>query len=344
MTTKRSILLSAPRSPHNHLNIPLLLLVGLFLGTLVSCNFPERQALPTPLPPDYVSTAIALTVEAQGVGSFVTAKPLVSPSPQNDGEKPQDTSPAPEFTPTPTASPVTSEPIPPVETSPPPPNPDIPFGTIQILSPGPASRLASPFLFKAYLLPGEKSRVHIELLGEDGRLLMREIKVYSVPHGARVTVGSEVAFEISAVAETGRVQASVEDEYGRTAALTSVDVILLSLGESDLNPPGDLLEDIVIKEPHPSALIQGGTLRVSGLARVHGDQPLMIELQTSEGKTVGTRQAAVLPSEEGQFGDFAIDVPFNVTAPTWARLAVWEPGSPIPGIVHLSSLEVMLSP
>jgi hypothetical protein len=344
MTTKRSILLSAPRYPRKNLNTPLLLLAALFLGGLGGCNLPESQALPTPLPPDYIPTAIALTVEAQRVGNVLAAEPSGSPPPQNDGEKLEDTTPTPEPTPTPTSSPAASEPIPPTETSQPSVNPDIPFGTVQILSPGPASRLASPFLFKAYLLPGEKGRVRIELLGEDGRLLMREIKVYSVPHGARVTVGSEVAFEISAVAETGRVQASVEDEYGRTAALTSVDVILLSLGESDLNSPGDLLEDIVIKDPHPNALIQGGTLRVSGLARLHGDQPLMIELKTSEGKIVGTRQVAVLPSGEGQFGDFAIDVPFNVTAPTRVRLAVWEPGDPIPGIAHLSSLEVMLSP
>lgn len=344
MTTKHPILHSVPRYTHIHLNIPLLLLAALFLGGLSGCNFPANQALPTALPPEYIPTVIALTVEAQRTSNPPAAQPSFSPSAQGAREQLKQITPTLELTPAPPPSSATSAPIAPTATSPSPPNPDVPFGTIQILNPGPASRLTSPFLFKAYLLPGDKGRVRIELKGEDGRLLMREVKAYSVPQGARVTVGSEVEFEISAVAEAGRMQVSVEDENGRTSALASVDVLLLSLGESDVNPPGDLLEDIVIKDPHPNALIQGGIVRVSGLARLHGDQPLMIELQTGEGKIVGTRQVAVSPPDGGQFGDFAIDVPFTITAPTRARLSVWEPGEAIPGVVHLSSLEVMLSP
>jgi hypothetical protein len=186
--------------------------------------------------------------------------------------------------------------------------------------------------------------VRIELLGEDGRLLMREVKVYDVPANQAVLFGQEIAFTISAVAETARLQVIVEDEHGRLAAVGSLDLLLLSLGNSDLNQPGDGLEDIVIAEPKGNALIQGGVLRVAGLARLHDPQPLLIELQASDGKIVGTRQVAVAPVPGSSYGAFEIDVPYAVSATTRVRLAVWEPGVDIPGILHLSSLEVMLSP
>lgn len=193
-------------------------------------------------------------------------------------------------------------------------------------------------------MPGESGRVQIELLGEDGRVLMREIKIYNSPPGARVTMGMEVSFEITAAAELGRIQISTADENGRTSALASSDMILLSVGEADYTPAGDNFEIIVIQQPRPKALIQGGTMRVSGLASPRSERPLMIELHTKEGKIVGTRQVAVESSDTGQYGNFAIDVPYDISAPTQVRLVVWEAGDRIPGIVHLSSLEVLLSP
>ncbi|HZD56905.1 MAG TPA: hypothetical protein VE136_09300, partial [Anaerolineales bacterium] len=197
MSTKRTTLHSAPRFAENHLNILLLLSVALFLAGLGGCNFPANQNLPTPLPPEYIPTVIALTVEAQRASDLPATQPALSPPAQDDREQPGVVTPTLELTPTPPPSLTALAPLAPTETPASPPNPDIPFGTIQILNPGPASRLTSPFLFKAYLLPGDKGRVRIELLGEDGRLLMREVKVYDVPQGARVTVGSEVEFEIS---------------------------------------------------------------------------------------------------------------------------------------------------
>ncbi|HEX6306061.1 MAG TPA: Gmad2 immunoglobulin-like domain-containing protein [Anaerolineales bacterium] len=323
----------------------LTLLISPFLS---SCNFPSGQSLPTPLPTGYIPTAVALTIVAQMTNSSPAVQPTetstnaIEPISQLEVQK----SATPNSTPTP--SPSQTTPPPDQETPNPPPTsappPDVPFGTIQILNPGPVSRVISPFLLTAYLLPGESGRVQIELLGEDGRVLMREIKIYNSPPGARVTMGMDISFEIAAAAELGRIQVSTVDENGRTSALATADIILLSVGEADYNPAGDNFETIVIQQPAPNALIQGGTMRVSGLARPRSERPLMIELHTNEGKIVGTRQVAVEASDAGQYGNFAIDVPYNISAPTQVRLMVWEPGDHIPGIVHLSSLEVLLSP
>jgi hypothetical protein len=215
---------------------------------------------------------------------------------------------------------------------------------IQFLLPGPLSKLTSPFLMQASVPPGPNGVVRIELLGEDGRLLMREVKRYDTPPGARVTLGAEITFEITAAAETGRLQISVEDDHDQVMALASVDLILLSLGPPDANPAGDQLEEIVIKEPSANALIQGGTVRVAGLARPRSPLPLRIELKSAEGKIVGSRQVSVEPTTGGDHGSFVVDVPYTVESPTRVRLSVWEIGERPPGVVHLSSLEVMISP
>jgi hypothetical protein len=222
--------------------------------------------------------------------------------------------------------------------------PGLPNKPIQILSPGPASRVTSPFLLRSSVLLGPSGVVRLELLGEDGRLLMREVQRYGAAAGKQMGLGVEIHYEIEAAAEAGRLQIGVEDEQGRLMAQSSVDLILLSLGDADLTLPADQLEDIYLDAPRSNALVQGGQVRVSGLARIRSDQPLLIEFQTEDGRIVGTRQVAVEAVPGSTHGTFMTDVPYTVGSTTRVRLAIWEPGDRIPGIVQLSSKEVVLSP
>jgi hypothetical protein len=126
--------------------------------------------------------------------------------------------------------------------------------------------------------------------------------------------------------------------------VTSTNLILLSLGQADINLPNDLLENIVINTPEERMLIQGGSIRVAGLARQRTDQALLIELETTDGKIVGTRQVSLTPDPGSTHGTFAIDVPYQVSSPTKVKLKIWLPDDRIPGIIYLSSVEVLLSP
>ena len=335
-----------------------LLSLSILIGLLTGCTFPTNPVLPTMMPTEYIPTAIALTLEAKGViprdERDAAGTPTITQLPQEvePSETPHLSTTNP---PTPTTTPeseslATSTGMPAASLTPDvtitlTPDEELPYGRIQILSPGPASRVASPFLFRAFLAAGPTGRAQIELLGEDGRLLMREIKKIGANEGAQLYIAAEMNFEISAAAETGRVVVSIEDTYGRTMSLASTDVILLSLGESDINQPGDLKEKIIIKEPKVNALIQGGEVHVSGMAQPVSDKPLVIELQTTDGRIVGiSHMVHVVEAEVGSRGEFAVDVPYSIEDSIRVRLVVWERGDRIPGVVHLSSLEVMLSP
>jgi hypothetical protein len=231
----------------------------------------------------------------------------------------------------------------PSRTPPPTPTPAIPNAAIQILAPGPASKVTSPIKVTAYLKPAGRGNIRIELLGEDGRLLARKVTMYYP--GGWVHVLEEIEFEIPGVAEASRLQISSEDSYGRINALASVGLILLSHGNADINPSGDLSEPIIIQQPAPKAFIQGGKVMVSGIAHPMGKDPLLIEMIGTDGKYIGPSRLVTFgtPGPDGYI-PFTAEVPYSVASSTWALLVITDRGDRIPGPTHLSSVEILLSP
>jgi hypothetical protein len=217
---------------------------------------------------------------------------------------------------------------------------------VQIIQPGHLSKVVSPIELYSFVAPGGDGRIRVELTGEDGRLLYRQVFLYTdTPAGARVHLKTSVAFEIVAVAETARLTVSVNDEHERLKSLSSVNLVLLADGRSELNQTGDLLEDIFIQQPGIKSLIQGDSVRVTGLARTGDDQPLLVELVAADGKIIGTRLAGIAPQkEDGSHRLFAADVPYSVSSPTWVRVTVYDNSGRLEGPKHVSSVEVLLSP
>ena len=318
-------------------------------GCLSGCVLFEPLSDATPYPTEYLPTVIALTVEADSqtleAGS-PSATPSAQPATFTPTASPRSSlSDAPNLTltptyPSPTVTPTARRPT---RTSTIIPTPSLPIAAIQILRPGPQSKVISPLEVSAILEPGAKGLIQLELLGEDGRVLVRKLLSFGTVNRAHVLVDLE--YEIPGVAEAGRVQISTQDTYGRTVALASVNVLLLSLGTEDINPPGELLESIVIREPAPFTLIQGGKVVVVGMAQLSGKDPLIVEMFDAQGKTIGaTRLVMPAESPDGTHSIFTVEASYTVSAPTWVLLCVSERGGRIPGITHLSSVLILLSP
>jgi len=212
------------------------------------------------------------------------------------------------------------------------------------MAPGPLSRVVTPFRLSAVLVPGAAGRVHAALLGEDGRLLASTTEQFANRSGQRINFLTELDFEIEAVAETGTLTVSVDDRFGRTTDLASVEIILLAEGQSDINPPGDLLAPIVLLEPAAGSLASGGELMVTGLARPGSDGPLLLELITQDGTVVGARLAAVDPGPPGEHRPFLAIIPYTVSDTTQALLVVRERSDRFSGATQILSREVVLSP
>lgn len=308
---------------------------------LSACNLPSA-AVPTPFPTQYLPTIIAQTIQAQNVTS--QDQMVIQPS-----ETAASTSPSPNETlvpPTVQPNTATADPnlVLPLAITPPSVEP-IPPALIQFRSPGPFSKVVSPFTLYAYLKPGKGGQVEITLYGEDWRVLVRQIK--PLPYINRqgfATLYESIPFEIPGTAEAGWLSLAVMDEFGRKTSINSVPLILLSIGQADIIPPADVFSPIVIQQPSPMTLIQGKKVIASGLARSGGDTYLMMQLITQSGNIVGNRVTDVKASKDGGLGTFTAEVPYNVEEVTPALLVVWQGKGSISNIIYLSSVEVLLSP
>ena len=230
------------------------------------------------------------------------------------------------------------------------PTPHIPNAAIQIAGPGPLSRIISPLQMTATLHTMPAGSYRIELWAEpltpegEPRLLLREVQNFISDPIPWIFLDQPLEFELSRVSELGELRILTYDRYGRQVAASSVELVLLQYGENQLTPGGDALEPLVILDPAPNILIQGGTLTVAGLARPLNNQPLLIELIAADGTLAGVQQIFLTPDPTGRHIPFTADVSYQVDSTTWVRLVISQSGDRIPGVRILTSLEILLSP
>ena len=290
-----------------------LVLIFLFL---VGCS-PAQASIPTPYPDGYLPTVVALTAAALPSPTLAPALPTPTATPT--------------FTPTPlpTATlPATASP----NSAPPP---------IRVLSPGPMSKVISPIVLKSYVRPGGDGQIQVELLGEDGTLLARDLfnRETVLVEGAYIRL--EVPFETRAAAEIGRLQISTKDEFGRPQEVYSVHLLLLSVGKNDINRSDTTLPRAVFFYPEVEEEIYGGTLPIIGEMQAYNDNIVIFELLDEAGKTLGLR---TLFLEAGSREGFETTIEYKVSEPVAARLVVRQADQGFGGRVYLHSQIVMLNP
>lgn len=294
------------------------------LGLLIACSPlapPTSSPIPTPFPPEYLPTVIALTAESANISGTETVIALTPTQ-------------APTETPEPTLSPTpmptfTQTTIPGHEPA-----------ALQILVPGPMSKVTSPIMLRMKIVSGESERIQIDLYGEDGRLLTRIPKQVRTSHDG-VDQSIKVSFEIRAAAELGRITVSTKDKAGRMQALNSVRVLLLSSGNNEINPPGNPSEPVGVVTPLVEEPASGGVLTVQGDVWPFNLQPVILELIDPTGRSLGLR---ILTVEHIDPQLIDTTIPYDITEPVSARLIIRQDDDRIAGVFYLYSQEVLLNP
>ncbi len=298
----------------------LIILLSL-LAFLAGCAAPATSSVPTPYPPDYLPTVIALTAEADSLSASQTAlalTPVITPS----------ETPAPTRTPTPRAT-FTQTTIPGHDPA-----------AIQIFAPGPMSKVVSPISLRMHIIAGASGKAQIALYGEDGRLLTRTVKPVP-PGGKGVDQQLKIPFEIHAAAEVGRLTVSTLDKQGRIQSLNSVRLLLLSSGASEINPPGNPSEPVNVVSPEAAASVSGGVVNVNGDIWPFNLNSLIFELVDPDGEIITLRMVSV-NSIDPQL--FQTSLPYKVSAPTLARLTIRQDDDRISGQFYIYSQEILLNP
>lgn len=155
-----------------------------------------------------------------------------------------------------------------------------------------------------------------------------------------------VDFNISAAVETARLSVWVNDRFGRLMDLASVDLLLMSMGDNEINPPAYSDAPYLIRYPEQNQTIKGGILLLQGLANPVNESPLIIELVTEDGNIVGSNTISVAaPSGDLSHTPFILDIPYTVNAIAPVRLTIrQESTGRIPGTVALSSMTLVIEP
>ena len=298
------------------------LLLASFLGLLAAgCAAPTASSIPTAYPPDYLPTVIALTAASANQLGTQVAFALTPTVPSTD-------------IPTPTLSPTPQPTF--TQTTIPGHDP----AAIQIFAPGPMSKVVSPINLKMNIIAGESEKVQIDLYGEDGRLLTRNLKRVQIS-GKGILQQIKVPFEIRATAEVGRLTISTLDKAGRIQSLNSVHVLLLSSGANEINPPGNPSEPVGVVSPLLEEPVSGGVLNVRGDVWPSNLNPVILELVDLANKPIGLR-ILTLDNLDPQLMNTTI--PYKVTEPTLARLTIRQDDDRIGGLFYVYSQEVLLNP
>lgn len=226
------------------------------------------------------------------------------------------------------------------------PTPTPPQAFLRILRPGDFSKLLSPIQVEASVSPGEDGLVLVELFGEDGRSLVRQRLDYREYIDRSIAIAPKLEFKINGAAELGRLVVSVNDRYGRQAALASTDIVLFSIGDNDFNPASSGMAPYIFRSPVADQVIKGGILAVRGLIRPVNVNPVLLELLDEKGQLLANASLKIdLPSGVLSHNPFSADLTYKVSGPTHARLVLRQESTDrIPGTVALWSIPVLLNP
>lgn len=224
--------------------------------------------------------------------------------------------------------------------------PTPPFATLRLQRPGPSSKVISPIQITAMITPGDDGYIYLELIGEDNRIISQERLDYRRFMGKTFLITPLLEFQISAAVEAARLAIYTRDGFGRFKALTSVDLLLMSVGDPEIYPFTELQSPYLVRYPAKDQVVQGGNLPVIGLAHPVNDTPLILELIDQQGQRPGVITTQVPPpSGDLSHTPFEVSLPYSVETQTPARLTLrQESNSRIPGTVSLTSFEIILEP
>ncbi len=203
------------------------------------------------------------------------------------------------------------------------------------------SRIVSPLQVNALVVAGDSKKVEVDLFGEDGSLLGRTLRVVAgSPEGDPLSV--KIPFQIRAAGETGYVQVSTKDVKGRVQSLTTLPILLLSSGSSQVNPAGNTIyERVVLPHLAPDADASGGVVELVGQVLPYNRQPIIVELISNDGKNLSLR---VLTTTGTDWQSFETTVPYKVDKPTPARLYVHEADDLLSTQAYIYSQPILLNP
>ena len=198
-----------------------------------------------------------------------------------------------------------------------------PVASLNIYNPGPGSRISSPLNISAYALPGDQGKVTVQLWGEDGSIIAEQLIKLSSSNSGWVSFTTQFPFEINSGGEAALLTLTTFDGFGRRIAVNSVPLLLIQIGNSEIESTGFAKGPFVLKSPTASSTVTGGTLHLEGYAHPSSSAPLIVELIKTNGGVMASKQVALSTPATGEdYVAFSVDIPYKVSTATPVRLSL----------------------
>lgn len=202
-----------------------------------------------------------------------------------------------------------------------------PPALLQVEKPGEMSRLSSPILVTANVYPGDKGLVNVQLIGENGELKADQLLQLSATETGWISLATQISFEINSAGESALIVVSTRDGFDRRIAQVSVPVILLQVGESEIENPTFFTQPVVLSSPVNGGFARNGSLHIEGQVRLINENPVIIELISQTGGVVASQGIMVKTTAGQEYTSFTTDLEYAVSQRTPVRLIIRQPGT-----------------
>ena len=224
-----------------------------------------------------------------------------------------------------------------------PPQP-LPIAEIQIISPGPKSRVTSPLVLRVMLKCGANGLTSIDLMDKKSNLLSRHLLRLDCASGELADLSIPIYFDAPMEGIQGRLSVATQDQHARDLALASIEVTL-SQQIVDIKPPEDENAVFVITSPEPDSTIVGGEATVTGWIRPKNTNPIIFELITDTGSVIGIRQLLIPDDFADPYFPFDITLSYITLSRTRdVRLTLRQRDTNITGTLWLGSMHLWADP
>jgi len=222
-----------------------------------------------------------------------------------------------------------------------------PTEAIQIIEPGPGSRLVSPMTVRVQTrLPVFEQTLTLRVLLDDGRdLIPPQAVIASSDEGGRLTFVASLPFAVTEERNAFLQAYATSPRDGGVTHLTSVGMLVMPGGAAEvrLAEAGEI-ERLQILLPAEGAAISGGVVHVEGFGLATFEQTLLIEVHDAADAVIGLQPVLVQAPDFGLPGPFAADVAYTLSAAGPGRIVVRDISPAHGSDVHRSSVDVDLAP
>lgn len=222
--------------------------------------------------------------------------------------------------------------------------------------PGRGSIVTSPVTVQGQSRPTFEQNLVVAIYGEDGGLLALQPTPLDAPAGSPGNFNAMLDFAVAAE-QPGRIavyETSAMD--GGIVHLTSVEVTLRPSGSAEIIPAEFHFESIAIGSPVATAEVSGGVVTVTGYSDYYFESNLGLvlcgaggsgapnDLCGTEDNILASGNATINAPDVGQPGPFSGSLTYSISGPTPARVVVFAASPRDGGLLHVSSLPILLMP